>query len=537
MATADALYKSILARVERSELHEQMDKVVRQDLESMCSHLSHASLSIAALRQLQAAAAHVRPGGDWLPVTFETRLKRIEELQLQMVTKVDQFSLERRMGKWTKLERKRKRKSKSLDDDAVGVKDEKRCAEGTEVGEDDVEMGLDEVVMIEMDRRDEGDVEKRREAELAFVFGGRKEEEEETMWCGKRDHTETKMVEVKDEQGQQQRTKGNELNVAGVNVMTADELMKEEEEENVIEVTTVIVVDNKELASELIPKLLDVPVRVKEELVMCDNGQTLLEKVGFGSEAKELANEVAPKPEDAPLLVTEEPAMCIYGHGLPEDEGCGLEAKELTKVIVPSSQDALLPVKKESVMCADRFVSSKDEEPRLDHYAATAGIAKSALNELTISESSSESAVELEVPDSDSDEAFSPVHETVKRLKNSRASTQLVMLPAAVDLLRAYLIDHKYMTVVEMDGCLFTHKPFTGEEAHAICRTIETIISVVTKLPMRPKIKLALCDLFTTVEQLELALGELPESLRPATNRLSTYFNLHVGRGCERWKF
>lgn len=115
------------------------------------------------------------------------------------------------------------------------------------------------------------------------------------------------------------------------------------------------------------------------------------------------------------------------------------------------------------------------------------------------------------MPDSESDEDFVPCQELVTELQKAKVSTQLVRFPAAVDQLRTYLFDRKYLTVAELDGYLFAHKRITDEEVNEIGHTIEKIISVGMKLPMRPKIKLALYDLLAIVEQLELTLGELPE--------------------------
>ncbi|EEY54035.1 uncharacterized protein PITG_07729 [Phytophthora infestans T30-4] len=65
----EAVYASILADVKRSELHNQLHKV------------------------LQAASDHLRPSGDWLPITLQTQLKSIEELHSRLETAVDALEM------------------------------------------------------------------------------------------------------------------------------------------------------------------------------------------------------------------------------------------------------------------------------------------------------------------------------------------------------------------------------------------------------------------------------------------------------------
>ncbi|CAI5745586.1 unnamed protein product [Peronospora destructor] len=149
-----------------------------------------------------------------------------------------------------------------------------------------------------------------------------------------------------------------------------------------------------------------------------------------------------------------------------------------------------------------------------------------------------ELALELEVPDSDTDDEFSSIEEVVSKLQKVKGSTQLVRFPAAVDQLRTYLFDRKYLTVAgEVDGYVFAHKCITDEEANVIGHTLEKMISVAINLPKRATIKFALYDLLATVEQLELTLGELPEFLRPATKKLSSYLSSHMETVCteKRW--
>uniref|UniRef100_A0AAV1UQE6 FRIGIDA-like protein n=1 Tax=Peronospora matthiolae TaxID=2874970 RepID=A0AAV1UQE6_9STRA len=477
MATANAIYESILTRVERFELQEQLQKVVQKDLDSVCRRLRRASSSITALRQLQAAAEHVRPSGDWLPTTLEMRLKSIEERKRQLVRTMDQFNVEQSAKKRMQTKRKRGRERKSLGD-VVGLEEE--------------EAGKEEKVV---------------------VVGGGIEENGEMRWCGKRDKTEVRMVVVRDEVTQQQQKNEDGLDVESLDLVMAEEVMKEEELDRV-EVALLTDRENKEATSEVVVAMQDVLVRVKEESVVCENGGESPENEGLVLKPKELMNGVVPSMQYALKYVKEDPVLCDPRIDLPGEKGSKSNAEELTNGVLLALQDALVKIKEEPVMCDNGVVSPEEVGARLEDHEAAAGGMTASPSEWTIAELSDESAMELEVPDSESDEDFSPVHDTVTRLEKARTSTQLIMFPAAVDQLRAYLIDHKHMTVVEMDGYLSAHKPITDEEAREIGCTIETIISVALKLPMRPKIKLALFDLIATVEQLELTLGKLPGSLR-----------------------
>ena len=480
MATANAIYESILTRVKRFELQEQLQKVVQKDLDSVCSHLRRASSSITALRQLQAAAEHVRPSGDWLPTTLGMRLKSIEKRERQLVRTMDQFNVEQSAKKWMQTKRKRGRKRKSLGD-VVGLEEE------------EVKKGKEEKVV---------------------VVGGMIEENGEMRWCGKRDKAEVGKVVVRDEVKQQQKNEDG-MDVESVDMVMAEEVMKEEKLDR-IEVALLTDCDkNKEATSEAVVVMQDALVRVKEEPVVCENEGDSPENEGPVLKPKELMNGVVPSMQYALKYVKEDPVLCDPRIDLPGEKGSKSKAEELTNGVVPALQDVLVKIKEEPVMCDNDVVSPEERGPRLEDHVAAAGGMTASLSEWTIAELSDESAMELEVPDSESDENFSPVHDTVTRLEKARISIQLIMFPAAVDQLRAYLIDHKYMTVIEVDGYLFAHKPITDEEAREIGCTIETIISVALKLPMRPKIKLALYDLFATVEQLELTLGKLPGSLRP----------------------
>ncbi|POM59545.1 hypothetical protein PHPALM_31705 [Phytophthora palmivora] len=117
MAGDDAVYASILARVERSELRDQLHQVVRKEYKSISRQVRHASASLTALRQLQAASESLHPIGDWLPKRLQTRLKSIEKLQRRLETAVDHLEMDAR-GK------KRKRRKRRTVEEDIGADEE-----------------------------------------------------------------------------------------------------------------------------------------------------------------------------------------------------------------------------------------------------------------------------------------------------------------------------------------------------------------------------------------------------------------------------
>lgn len=147
-----------------------------------------------------------------------------------------------------------------------------------------------------------------------------------------------------------------------------------------------------------------------------------------------------------------------------------------------------------------------------------------------------EIAIDLDVPDSDSDDDFSPCKELVTQLQSANTMNQLAKFPVVVEQLRSYLIDHKHLTVTELDGYLFAHKRITEEEADELGVAIKIIIAVGMALPIRPKIRRALSDLQAVVEQLECLLDDLPAFLRPVVTKFSSYFASHVGKNLNRTK-
>ncbi|KAL3672604.1 hypothetical protein V7S43_001899 [Phytophthora oleae] len=120
---ADAVYESILARVEKSELREQLDKVSRKECRPISRHMCHATASLTALKQLQEASKHLRPGGDWLQSTFQAQLKRVEEIQKQLETAVDDLATNRRPTKAKKRKRpaRKEEKKKKKENEAIAT--------------------------------------------------------------------------------------------------------------------------------------------------------------------------------------------------------------------------------------------------------------------------------------------------------------------------------------------------------------------------------------------------------------------------------
>eukprot|EP00644_Phytophthora_capsici_P001396 jgi/Phyca11/14936/fgenesh1_pg.PHYCAscaffold_10_\ len=165
MASCDAVYESILARVDKSELKEQLDKVSRKE-----------SASLTALKQLQEASKHLRPGGDWLQSTFQAQLKRIEEMEKQLEVAVDALAMNRRPKKPKKRKRPEKEKEKMViasehDSDVEFLKVLPPKRDGIE--EEDKEASVqeeEEVIKAPVDEAKEKDtvLEKIEEEELPF---------------------------------------------------------------------------------------------------------------------------------------------------------------------------------------------------------------------------------------------------------------------------------------------------------------------------------------------------------------------------------
>ncbi|KAG1685310.1 hypothetical protein DVH05_008472 [Phytophthora capsici] len=176
MASCDAVYESILARVDKSELKEQLDKVSRKECRSVGRYMRHAAASLTALKQLQEASKHLRPGGDWLQSTFQAQLKRIEEMEKQLEVAVDALAMNRRPKKPKKRKRPEKEKEKMViasehDSDVEFLKVLPPKRDGIE--EEDKEASVqeeEEVIKAPVDEAKEKDtvLEKIEEEELPF---------------------------------------------------------------------------------------------------------------------------------------------------------------------------------------------------------------------------------------------------------------------------------------------------------------------------------------------------------------------------------
>ncbi|KAL4118758.1 hypothetical protein PRIC2_011080 [Phytophthora ramorum] len=102
----ESVYASILARVERPELEEKLQQVANKECRSVDRRVRHAVASLTALRQLQAAAKHLRPSGDWLFQGLAAQLQSVEQLQHRLTTAVDHLQMERRTKKRKRPERR-----------------------------------------------------------------------------------------------------------------------------------------------------------------------------------------------------------------------------------------------------------------------------------------------------------------------------------------------------------------------------------------------------------------------------------------------
>ncbi|KAL4147609.1 hypothetical protein PRNP1_011363 [Phytophthora ramorum] len=102
----ESVYASILARVERPELEEQLQQVANKECRSVDRRVRHAVASLTALRQLQAAAKHLRPSSDWLFQGLAAQLQSVEQLQHRLTTAVDHLQVERRTKKRKRPERR-----------------------------------------------------------------------------------------------------------------------------------------------------------------------------------------------------------------------------------------------------------------------------------------------------------------------------------------------------------------------------------------------------------------------------------------------
>ncbi|RMX63709.1 hypothetical protein KXD40_004857 [Peronospora effusa] len=441
----DVVYASILTRMGHSELQEPINKVMEKELTSLDRHVRHASSSLMALRQLQAAAGHLRPSGDWLPRTLSIQLQNIIDIQCQFDTMVNDIEMNRKTKKRKRSMMRRTIEKKDKDEIVIGDEEKTSSVDRKMNVERIEEVNNDDVEVVERDKSEGQDNEESNVEGLQIESVGEMTEMERAMEYIEEDNN------VKSETVDIQQEHDDETNVMSLEIVTADEGMAG--------------VENVEL---------EIPAGC---------GDKKLDDMK--SESDKLLNGLLSRPLDAIEHLKDEPVTFDDVQALSNDEGRICKNVEAATKIVES------PLKLE-VKDSLGIIAVKLEVPEL-----------------------TELALELEVPDSDTDDEFSPIQELVAKLEKVKGSTQLVRFPAAVDQLRTYLFDRKYLTVTgEVDGYLFAHKHITDEEANVIGHTIEKIISVAINLPKRATIKFALYDLLATVEQLELTLGELPEFLR-----------------------
>ncbi|CAI5737640.1 unnamed protein product [Peronospora destructor] len=461
----DVVYASILTLMGHSELQEELNKVIEKDLMSINRRIRHALSSLTVLRQLQAAAEHLRPSGDWLPRTLSIQLESIISMQCRLETVMDDIEVDRKTKKRKRPMKRRTIEKKDKDEIVIGNEAEDSFVDRKTKAErmEEVNNGVE---IVKRDKRKVQDNEKSDVEELEMESVGEKAEMKRAMECRQEGNN------VESEPAETQQKNDDETDVMSLEMATADEGMATE---NVV----------LEISAGTGDQKLD----------------------DMKSESDKLPNGLVTRPLDAIVHVKEEPVTFDDVQALSNDEGRSCRNYEAAIKIVKS--------------------------PKLEVNNSLGKTAvKLEVLELT------ELALELEVPDSDTDDEFSSIEEVVSKLQKVKDSTQLVRFPAAVDQLRTYLFDRKYLTVAgEVDGYVFAHKCITDEEANVIGHTLEKMISVAINLPKRATIKFALYDLLATVEQLELTLGELPEFLRPATKKLSSYLSSHMETVCteKRW--
>ncbi|KUF95603.1 hypothetical protein AM588_10005519 [Phytophthora nicotianae] len=438
----DAVYASILAQVEPSELHNQLHKVVRKEYKSINRLVRHASSSLTALRQLQAASEHLRPHGDWLPTTMQTQLKSIEELQSRLGTAIDLLEMDvsdRRTKKRKRPHTKKTVEADEEDEEVVVVDVRGPLSKKGDVDRSTLEQeeGSDVECLEAVDlakKRTEDDI-RARSSEKSIA---NRETTEQRAEKPIQEHQETEDYDVEIVEMLEVDQRRAETDGGGVS-----DNAKEQSESRVGSVEDMMS-ESEELPCGLVRITHDAEVRIKDEPMTLADDQ---------------------------IQETSSPANVIYDTG-PHDTV-------------------------ESPIELEVLESSDSEHSAMD---------MSDLAEL---------AIELDVPDSDSEDDFTPCMELVAKLKDANTTDQLAKFPVVVERLRSYLVDHKHLTVTELDGYLFAHKHITEEEADEIGRAIEIIICMGMALPLRPKIRRALSDLLAVVQQLECMLGELPVFLRP----------------------
>ncbi|KAG6582848.1 uncharacterized protein IUM83_17364 [Phytophthora cinnamomi] len=480
MDADDAVYASILARVARPELDEQLHTVLRKECSSIGRQMRRASSSLAAARQLQAAAEFLRPSGDWRPKTLQTQLKGLEQLQSRLEAALEQLE---RGGRRTRTKKKRKR--------PVG-REEEEVIETKEKSEEEEKLRGGEVIVLDGDDDDDDEVVQKDKSEevdqvVEAEVQGQKEEDEDSG-------VEVLEVVTLGDTGTDVETKPAECEMEDSEEPVAEEMIGDDEEvEDESEVEILEVVAEQERIEESV-----VVECVKEESALLESHVEGDDGDGeAGEEIGVLPNGLVRTTSDTIVRVKQEPVVVLDQQTLVEvgqNEMCEtatMDEAEMSQVV-------------ESPMELEVLESS--EESAVD---------------LEMSDSE-QSAMELEVLESDSDaDDFSLCQELVTKLQNGNDATQLAMFPQTVAQLRLYLLECKHL---EVDEYLFVHKRITDKEFKEMGRAIEALVDVGMDLPMRPRIKMALNDLLTIVEQLEHALGELPAFLLPVIDKLSNFF-------------
>ncbi|KAE8984642.1 hypothetical protein PR003_g23247 [Phytophthora rubi] len=481
MDADESVYAAILTRVKRPELDEQLHAVLQKEYRSIGRQVRRASSSLAAVRKLQAAAEFLRPSGDWQPKTLQTHLKRMDQLQSRLETAL--VELERGKGRT----KKKKKKRRPVEEEEDSEKEEH------------INKKMKKETMKE---------EKVRDRETVVLDEDYVEEEND--WeIVEMDETEKKVPE-------------EEFGVEFLQVVTPGDrgthIERGEDERMEKDDGTV-----EKCAKGDDPLVND---SIEDEEEECE--VEILEVVA-SNEGMEESVEVERVKEESAVLE-------IHGEDNDGDEETNEEVGVLPNGLVKTTHQTTVRVKEETVELSDQqpLLEVSQQEASMDE-AGNRPLAESPI-ELEVPESSEESAVELEMPDSeesamelevldsdsDSDDDFSSCRELVTKLQTGNDATQLLVLPQTVMQLRSYLIDCKHF---EVDEYLFAHKSITDAELKEMGHAIETIVSVGTDLPRRPRVKMALNDLLTIVEQLEHTMGELPALLYPVVEKLSNYFS------------
>ncbi|EGZ09577.1 hypothetical protein PHYSODRAFT_305062 [Phytophthora sojae] len=460
----DDVYASILARVGRPELDRQLHTVLRKEYRSIGRQVDRVSSSLAAARQLQSAAEFLRPSGDWQPKTLQAQLKSIEQLQSSLETALNE--IERRTKK-----KKKKRQRKRI---AEREEDSERKTKAMEKEK----LRDREAIVLDDDDDEEAD-------ELAIV--------ENNASANAEEDSGVEFLQVVTPADRAADVRTGDAECEENDAVTVEKRCR-----------PVDVIEVEEDACEV--EILE--VETNDEGIEEGGGLECVGDEGGGVECVE--------DEGAVLECSPEGSD---GNGETNEE-----VEALPSGLMRRSRDEAVRVKEEVI---DQQAILKVDRQEACEGASVDGSETESPMELEVPESSEESAVELEMSDSeqlamelevfdsdsDNDDDFSLCRELVDKLQNeSDATHQLVVFPQTVAVLRSYLLDRKHL---EVDEYLYAHKTFTDGELTEMGCAIETIASVGMDLPRQPRVKMALNDLLTLVEQLEHTLGELPTCLDP----------------------